>query len=152
VTRIGFESDTLYHRTFHYRPTSYTEEDLDSIAARAARGEAGGMAMSIPGRGPPADWERIAPSLREEMDFPELRVPIQYPWVAQDGSLWIRWMEGGRATTNRWVLLDAEANPRGQLELPSRLVIEWARGDTFWAVEPDEYDVPWVVRFRIQGE
>jgi hypothetical protein len=84
------------------------------------------------------------------MDFPEFRLPIQYPWLAQDESLWLRWTEGGSAATTRWILFDREGTPQGQLELPSNLVIEWARGDAFWAVEPDEYDIPWVVRFRIR--
>lgn len=25
----------------------------------------------------------------------------------------------------------------------------WGRGDTLWVAEPDEFDVPWLVRYRI---
>ena len=43
VTRFGLSGDTVYHRTLHYRPVRYCSADGDSIAARDARGEGGGM-------------------------------------------------------------------------------------------------------------
>jgi hypothetical protein len=27
----------------------------------------------------------------------------------------------------------------------------WSRGDLFWAVDFDELDVPWLVRYRIEA-
>ena len=97
----------------------------------------------------PDDWERIAHTLRAAMDFPEFRLPIEYPWFAQDGSIWLRRADAGGPTA-RWILIDPQGHPRGELELPSDLRIVWNRGDTFWAVDPDEYDVQWLVRYTIQ--
>jgi hypothetical protein len=149
VTRFGLSGDTVYSRALHYEPILYSEADLDSVAARAARGGAGGMAEG--GASPvPSNWAVIARSLRAEMKFPEFKLPIHYTFLAQDGSIWLRRREGDRPTA-RWILLDAQGRSRGELELPSDLRIQWSRGDTFWAVDPDEYEVPWVVRFRIRS-
>lgn len=149
VTRFGLSGDTVYSRTVHYRPVRYSPTDLDSIAARGARGEAGGMLpVYRPGAPVPSDWEVIARRLRDAMDFPEFKAPIQHHWLAQDQSLWLG-LTGEDDATVRWVVLDDRGYPRGTLELPAKLRMEWSRGDVFWAVEPDENDVPWLVRFRI---
>ena len=150
VTRIGLHGDTIYTRDFRYSPAPYTSENLDSIAVWAARGEPGGMAPYVPGQGPPSDWEVVARHLRAAMEFPEYQLPLEYPWLAQDEGIWMRRTEEGSSSTVRWALLDPHGRPRGQLQLPRSLRIVWNRGDTFWAVEPDEYEVPWVVRFRIR--
>ena len=151
LTRFGLSGDTVYARTFHYRPIRHSAAELDSIAVRAARGEAGGMLPVTPlgGSAVPDDWEVIARSLRGAMKFPEFKAPIEYPWLAQDESLWLR-LSGEDETTARWVVLDRLGRPRGSVELPSRIRVRWNRGDVFWAVESDEDDVPWLVRFRIR--
>lgn len=151
ISRIGLHGDTVYSRTLHYDPVPYAAADLDSIAIRAGRGEPGGGVGYVPGRPPPPDWRARANVLRSEMDFPEYRLPVEYPWFARDGSVWLR-LTGGDETTARWVLLDPDGRPRGRLELPSDVRILWSRGDTFWAMDPDELDVPWLVRYTLRGE
>jgi len=148
ATRFGLFADTVYHQKLYYHPVPYSSADLDTIAVRAARGEPGGMVPYIPGAPAPPDWEATVPSLRNAMEFPEFKLPIEYPWLAQDESVWLRLSHADPATA-RWLILDPEGRPRGQLELPSNMRIRWSRGDTFWAVEPDELDVPWLVRFRL---
>jgi len=149
VTRFGLSGDTVYARALHYRPIRYTSADLDSIAAWGARGEGRGMLpFYTPGAPVPDDWEVIAHRLRDMMDFPEFKAPLEYPWLAQDGSVWLR-LPGEDVNSVRWVVLDPEGTPRGELELPANVSIQWSRGDAFWAVQPDESDVPWVVRFEI---
>ncbi len=148
VTRIGLAGDTLYQRTLHYEPVRYTSDDLDSIAVKAARGEPGGMVAYRPGAPAPPDWEARVRPLRAAMDFPEYKLPIVAPWVAQDESVWLRLSNADPATW-RWLILNTDGRPRGQLELPANMRIRWSRGNTFWAVEPDDLGVPWVVRFSI---
>lgn len=150
VTRFGLSGDTLYSRTFHYRPVRYSATELDSIAARAARGEPGGMVPYSPiRRAAPAGWEAAARSLRDAMSFPEFKPPIENVWVAQDEALWLR-LSSEDESTARWVVLDARGRPRGDIVLASKIRILWSRGDVFWGVEPDQLDVPWLVRFRIE--
>lgn len=149
VMRFGLQGDTVYARTVHYHPIRYTSADLDSIAAWGARGEPRGMLpVYMPGAPVPDDWEVIAHRLRDAMDFPEFKASLEYPWLAQDGSVWLR-LPGENVNTVRWVILDPEGTPRGEFELPANVSIQWSRGNVFWAVQPDESDVPWVVRFEI---
>jgi hypothetical protein len=140
VTRVGLAGDTVYTRAIHYQPVRYSAADLDTVAARAARGVAGGT---------PNDWKAIAANLRNAMDFPDTKPPIQLVWVAQDESVWLHLQDGDPASAH-WLLLDAQGKPRGQLELPEGVRVMWSRGNSFWAVERDEYDVPWVVHFTMQ--
>ena len=147
VTRLGLTGDTAFHRELVHPPVPYSAADLDSIAARAARGEAGGGVPYSPGASAPPDWEPIAATLRAEMSFPEFRLPIDREWVAQDESIWLR-LSGTNPAVASWLILDEAGRPRGRLELPSSTRVVWARGDTFWAVETDELGIPWVVRYR----
>ena len=151
VTRVGLAEDTLYTRAIRYKPIPYTDAELDTIAADAARG-GGGMIpeIRVGGRAPPAsdDWQAVANRLRAAMRFPASKIPVERIWVAQDESTWLRLV--GRGDTADWVILDAKGAPRGRVRLPSRLDPEWSRGDVLWAEERDEYDVPWLVRYSIR--
>lgn len=152
VTRIGTAADTLFSNILHYRPAPYTGPDLDSIAARAARGEEGGFVPFFVGADappPPSNWEAIAHALRGAMDFPEFQLPLSYPWVAQDGSVWLR-LSIRPGEPQRWIVLDAKGRARGLIDLPDEARVAWHRGDRFWAAIPDEFGVPWAVQYRIE--
>jgi hypothetical protein len=151
VTRFGLSGDTVFRRALYYDPVPYSDATLDTIAAKAARGEPGGMVPFVPsGNVVPDDWEMIARALRASMNFPRFRMPIEHPWIAQDESIWLRQWDGVSRTA-RWILLDAGGRARGQLELPADVRILWSRGDTFWAVDLDDNDVPWLARFRVRS-
>ena len=154
VSRIAASGDTVYHRELRYTPQPYSDADLDSIASRAARGAAGGMAPVAPmggggGPPPPDDPELVARRLRDRMRFPKFRLPMEGSWVAQDGSVWLKRPDGVDPLA-RWVVLDPEGTPRGAVRLPDGARVVWNRGDSIWAVVPDDLDVPWLVRFRLQ--
>jgi hypothetical protein len=154
VVRYAASGETLFDRALRYTPQPYRDDHLDSIAARAARGAAGGMAMiAVPagGGGPPQpdNPALVARRLRDRMSFPDFQLPIQSSWVSQDGSTWLR-RTGLNEVQARWAILDPGGNPRGELQLPANARVVWNRGDSFWAVLPDDFDVPWLVRFRIE--
>ena len=148
VTRIGLESDTIFHRELRHTPVPYTDGDLDSIAARGARGE--GLPIYRPGQAPevPENVDVIANRLRAAMDFPDFRKAISYPWLADDGSVWLR-LDDSQPSRSHWVVLDAEGMPQGELELPPGARPLWSRDEVVWVSEPDELDVPWLVKYRI---
>jgi hypothetical protein len=152
ITRLGLDGDTVYHRVYRYEPVPYSGEELDSIAQRAARGAPGGGVPYARGPGappPPDNVEVIAPALRAEMAYPPFRLPLLYTRVGEDESLWLL-RDTGDSPTARWILLDHEALPRGQLLLPSSMRILWMDADEFWAVVPGDYEVPFLVRYRIR--
>jgi hypothetical protein len=100
---------------------------------------------------PPEMVEVYARAMRAEMSYPPFRLPIQYFQVAKDESLWLL-RDSGETPVAHWVLLDREGLPRGALQLPHEVRVLWMEGDTFWAVVPDELEVPWIVRYRIRPE
>ena len=85
------------------------------------------------------------------MSMPQFQPPVYqvaWPWLDDDGSLWLR-REQTPGDTQRWLVLDAAGMPRGQVEVPRRIRLGYPRGDVLWAAELGEYDVPWVVRYRL---
>ena len=113
------------------------------------RGSRGIGGMISTGRAlPPAD-PQVTARIRAEMDLPEFQLPIEQVWVAQDEGLWLR-RYAAFGDTQQWLLLDPEARPMGELEMPAKTRILWSDGDTFWASVPDEMDVPWLVRYRLE--
>lgn len=151
VTRVALSRDTLFHQVLAYDPVPFTDADLDSIAARAARGGPGGFASYNPNASTPDDWRVAANRLRAEMGFPEYQLPLQASRVGADGAVWLRRSADRSSGRTAWVILDPEGTPRGSLDLPERVAPRWSRGDTLWAVVPDDLDIPWVVRYEIRG-
>lgn len=153
ITRIGLNRDTVYSRALHYRAARYGAAELDSIAARAARGEAGGMVPFGPAGGArppvPPDVDRIANAMRSAMRFPEFKVPVVTARLGQDESIWILLREADGPTA-RWLIIDPTGDPRGTLELPADASVLWTRADTLWTSERDDDGVPWLVRYHIR--
>ena len=143
VTRINLAGDTVYHRTLGYRPERFTPEQLDSAASRGSR-----SMMPMGGPAPPVD-DAVVNALRAAMEFPEFQLPIRYPWLADDESVWLRRVDEGDVA--RWIVLEPDGRVRGELRLPPNARPLWYRGDEMWASVPDEMDVPWLVRYRISS-
>jgi len=157
VTRRDLEGDTIYRRVFVYEPMAYTDADLDAIADRAIRSGATGIILAgggvvVPGAEmDDAERRRVASRLREAMDFPDHRRAVDDAWTARDGSVWIQYVrpEGNPEAPSRFLVLDPDGRPRGRVELPPDTEVEWSRDDTFWAVETDDFDVPWLMRYGV---
>jgi len=140
VTRTGLAGDTVYHRAFRYAPRPYDDALIDSMAARRAQPyeERAG-----------ADFDALKAAIREAYVLPPFQAPVTLVRLGADESLWIRREEATGA--HRWIVLRPDGSPRGQLEFPRRDVIAWSSGDQLWMIERDEYDVQWLVRYRIRG-
>ncbi len=44
-----------------------------------------------------------------------------------------------------------DGTPRGALELPVGSSVHWSDRSHLWVVEPDAFDVPWLVRYRMEA-
>lgn len=150
VRRLDLAEDTVYARRLTFTPERFTPVDLDSIAARASRRPGGvvlPMGSSAP---PPRDVEVVQARLRDEMSFPAFRPGAQRGHLGEDGAVWLQRYDPD-PLVQRWVVLDGDGLPRGALELPSGSRPLWTRADTAWVMVPDELQVPWVVRYRLEG-
>jgi hypothetical protein len=48
------------------------------------------------------------------------------------------------------MILRPDGSPRGQVELPKGTTLQWMSGDVVYAVERDDLDVPWIVRYGMR--
>jgi len=150
VTRMGLRDDTVFHREYRYRPRDYGGR-LDRIAWNAVRNPRGAYPIingvpQLPDM--PADSAVQFERVRARLDYPPFQPPIGQQIPASDGGLWLeREDEGG--DERRWLLLDPVGEPRGYLTLPRETTIAWSGGDQLWLLELDEFEVPWLVRYRM---
>jgi hypothetical protein len=148
VTRVALGGKTVFSRDFVYRPVLYNGVVLDSIAAYYSYRRATADGTNAVIRPPGADSIQVRKALRAAIDFPRFPPPVQDHWVAHDGALWLRREDTGGGSFD-WLVIEPDGNPRGVVRLKRRLRLLWSSGDTLWAIEPDEVDVPWLVRYRI---
>jgi hypothetical protein len=78
------------------------------------------------------------------MDFPQYQLPVRQLNLWDDGSLWILREDHGDDQL-RWIVLDPQGLPRGELRYARGLEVRWSEGDRVVGVETDALGVPWVV-------
>ena len=85
-----------------------------------------------------------------EVEVPEFQPPVLETVAGPGGTLWLRREDGG-GLAHRWLIVGPDGTPRGHVEVLRRSRVRWVGEEEFVTVERDEYDVPWVVRFRLEG-
>jgi hypothetical protein len=75
--------------------------------------------------------------------------PVNRAYVAEDGTIWLR-TTVGEGHRDRWVLIGADGAPLGYVDLPESSVVEWGTARHVWLEEHDAFDVPWLVRYRVE--
>jgi hypothetical protein len=166
VTHVRAAGDTVYDRELSYTPVAYSTEQLDRMAwDEVVRGHSMLGTLGAPGT-PEADSVDHFREVRRRMDLPPYQPPIQPLSVGpnaiqrpdraayrmgSEGTLWLR-REDDREAVLRWLLLDETGLPLGELAVPRHAWVSWSGGDEVWTIEHDEFDVPWVVRYRIEAE
>ncbi len=144
ITRFGGPGDTVFAKIYRYHPQPYPAEVLDSMAWEAALSPFGARVGAPEG----ADVHATFRALRGAMDFPDSQPPVQGGIGGDDGTIWLKREDRG-GETDRWLVLDSDGTPRGHLPLPRRWTVSWVSADGFLAIEPDNVDVPWLVKLRI---
>jgi hypothetical protein len=133
-------TDTVFRRRFAYSPhavtTSYTDSivnfyaEMHSREGRVARGE-------------------IEQAVRAALVLPPFLPPIGGSRVGADGALWLS-RPGSTADSTAWIVIDARGDVRGHIQLPTRATVSWSDSHTIWTVQPDESDVPWLVKLAFR--
>lgn len=86
--------------------------------------------------------------LRGEMSVPAFQPPVQSIFIGEDETIVLRREESG-AASQRWDLINRLGNPAGRISLPRSARPVWLSGTVLWTVQPDENDVPWLVKYNI---
>jgi hypothetical protein len=142
VARLTHAGDTIYHRNIRYRPSTLSAEVVDGLVAQAVRPHL---------RNPEADSGAIAAAIRQAMSLPPYQPPIARGRVGADGILWLQLHDEGN-DQQRWILLDRDGQLYGRVALPQGATIHWSSGDDAVVVVRDDFDVPWLVRYRLRRE
>ncbi len=102
------------------------------------------------GRG--SDWPEGAceRAVDEQMTWPEYRPPVEGAFIDHDGRVWLRGPHPAPDSAT-WTVLDADGRIVGETALDGSRSLADARGDTVWGSYEGDYDVPYLVRYRIAG-
>lgn len=146
VTKVSFEGDTLFRRAIAYEPVPLPPTRVDS----AVGAQADEMYEFI---------ERINPgqaygALRAQIDEATYR-PRYLPYVASmvgtaEGGVWLELTSPTEDGGVEWLALDSAGNMAGRVGTPAGLRILLVERDRFWAVETDELDVNYIVRYDLR--
>jgi len=136
VTAIRASGDTLWTRSYPYRPMPFGSGVADSIRNTLANRYSGGRARFS------------SDQIRKAVFIPAHQVTITRAFAAADGSLWLRREEFGDPRT--WTVIAPDGNIAAALSLPPNVRPMAVIGDRAWGVELDDVDVPLLVRYRIR--
>ena len=160
VTRLGPVEDTIFRRQFRYTPREYGADAVDSIiASYVSSGMRAGQIVTVDGMmvavagvgggsGPPPDSAALDRAYRDALELPKYQPPVGSYRLGEDGTVWLRREEDGTGTY-RWFVLEPDGEPRGEVEVPRALRILWSDDATVWGVELDDFEVPWLAKYRI---
>lgn len=137
VTRFNVDGDTVYHRSYRYRPQPLPPSAFEAMDKAAER-----MFPGVPAA-------RARQALRESTKLPPSQLPVSDVVAGWDGELWLRHAEladGGFL----WITLAPDGGMIGMIQVPGELTIKAVQGTAVWGVVHDELDVPSVVRYRVK--
>lgn len=140
ITRLNAAADTIFSRRYRYRPEEVTRNFVNSLEAEIAGYFAESRAR--------ASSEAVARKwVREALHVPKFLPPITDVVVGRDGTIWLR-REDLRRSTVAWNVLDEGGTIVATLNAPRNLDIHQAQDGLIWGVEQDNFDIPYVIRYR----
>jgi hypothetical protein len=160
ITRLTLGGDTVYSRNYGYTPLPYDADALDALAWSSARTPGGAVRIIDGVLQPPVvppDSMAVFAKLRGAMQFPVHQQPFRQILDGHDGTFWLSRYDA-RALRSlvsltggdiAWFQFSEEGRLLRQLVLPISTRIAHTNGDELWTVEPDDMEVPWVVRYRM---
>jgi hypothetical protein len=140
---IASSGDTLWSRRFRYAPLALPAAEIDSLLAPRIEGFKRFARLE---RKLSDDEAELA--YRESVEVPGHRPPIRSARVALDGRIWLEW-NAPPGMPSDWWLLDSEGEPLTIVRPSMPISAAGVAGDHLWAVELDEMDVPYLVRYRV---
>jgi hypothetical protein len=140
---IASSGDTLWSRRFRYAPLALPAAEIDSLLAPRIEGFKRFARLE---RKLSDDEAELA--YRESVEVPGHRPPIRSARVALDGRIWLEW-NAPPGMPSDWWLLNSEGEPLTIVRPSMPISAAGVAGDHLWAVELDEMDVPYLVRYRV---
>jgi hypothetical protein len=144
IHAMDANGDTLWSRTFAYEPAAIPQSLVDSLFNARLESRLAQASRTGETRDQARAWTE------ERITFPGHWPPILSALVGQDGRLWLEWY-APEGSVSEWWVLDREGRPAGRIAPAKRIAAFAADADALWAAETDALEVPYVVRYRIEG-
>jgi hypothetical protein len=138
VNLLNADGDTVFNRTFPIQLLPITAHTADSVRSDYTK-QASGPNMSP---------ERAAAF--KQVEIPAFYNPLLMLLVNNDGTVWIRFRSSRDDVAHRWLALSDRGEPVDTLVFPVRSRPRFFSNDVLWVVEPDELDVPHLVKYRLK--
>ena len=132
VHLVGAEGATLFKRRFPVETVPLTGGARDSVFNAVATR---------------LNNQELVDAVSARLDATEVFPPLRQMIVGRDGTVWIALAE--RDGTRPHLVLAADGEPLGRVELTGSSRIAEAEESRIWVIERDEYDVESLVRYRI---
>lgn len=143
VTRRSVRGDTVWRRVFAFDPIpvspAYRDSVLDAAAERSRR-RFGSLAEA-------------RSAVKEAYTFLPHHPAVSRLGIREDETLWmLRTGHSGTVGADEaweWLVLAADGSVLGRVTTPPDTRIAHHRKDRVYAIERDELDIPWLVRYRL---
>ncbi len=129
VARVSLAGDTLFDRLYPYEPKPSPPGLADRHLAELR--------------------EEIQQMFRDRVWVPENLPPISDLVVTQDGTIWLAREAEAQDSVAWWALDPDSGDHLGTIHLPAGHEIVAGQGDVLVAKRTDEFDVPYLVRYRV---
>ncbi len=139
VVKLRAPGDTIYSHRFRVSPVAVPQQAY----RRALMAQVPAEPLSNL-----ASHREVEQMVIDGVPAPRFQPPISAMVAGLDGTLWLR-REGLGTESVSWVMLDRSGRMVATFPAPTGLRILQARRGIVWGVVEDEFDVPYVVRYRL---
>jgi hypothetical protein len=143
VVALRADGDTAWDRRFAYVPAVLPRDETDSLLE--ARITAFQQFARLEGRLSDREAER---AYRESVEAPRFRPPISSVRIDPESRVWLEW-SATEDSTRTWWILAPDGAPHALLRAQQDLDVRALGDGIMWVVETDEFDVPYLTRYRI---
>lgn len=149
LTRIGLVGDTVFSVHVPYTPVPLATERIDSAVIAVTDDWYEAMSARQPGLARGALEARI----RDATYKPAFVPPVGETMLDAAGNIWVRRFDPVELDTgeavNEWWIMDADGAPLARALTPAGLQVWHIGADFVWGTEQDEFDVDYIVRYRL---
>lgn len=143
ITALEADGDTAWQRSIVYNPEPIPSQEVDSIWGERVRSFQ--QFVQLEGR---LDSDEARRAYLASVPVPAHRPPVEEVRVDSGGRVLLLWSVGPGRAKEAWIIA-----PGGELvasfALPGGQQLLAFQGDYVWALEHDELEVPFVIRYRV---
>jgi hypothetical protein len=142
--RLSATGDTLVSWTIDYLPLAVTAADRQRLMTEWVD-----RASEVPGLF--ENRREAARAVEQALYLPSFHPPVSALAVNRNGELWLRREASDPAGAVGWEIYSPRGELRARVSTPPGLNILRISGTRLWGAQKGDFDVPVVVRYRVEG-